>query len=337
MANVYAVKTGNWSDTTIWNTGALPTSADDVFANTFVVTIDTDVSVRSIRTYGTYNTGQFLITSSRTVTCSSGFFIGSYGFTITSATGRTTNLVGNFTPPTGGGRSTVINGTFGTVNITGNLDTSNSNYTNIFLGEQGQSNITINVTGNIYGGGSSTAGGIDLGNATQFSNITGNLYSGTAAGAVISAGGGSIIDHVGACYAANNVPAISTGTAVTLTMTGPFYASANGTHGVYSPVWKWKNTSPPTSFYEIKSANLAVTRPLYTADSVGGNPAVANVRSGTVYGPVGELTGTCVVPNANSVAYGVPVDNTTGNAVLTAAAVKESCSKAVVPALLALG
>jgi hypothetical protein len=68
-----------------------------------------------------------------------------------------------------------------------------------------------------------------------------------------------------------------------------------------------------------------------------GNPAVANVRSGTVYGPVGELTGTCVVPNANSVAYGVPVDNTTGNAVLTAAAVKESCSKAVVPALLALG
>jgi len=337
MATVRALKTGNWSDATVWNTGALPTSADDVYANTFTVTIDVNVAVQSIRTYGAYSGGMFQITSSRTVACSSGFFIGSYGFIVTSATGRTINLVGNFTPPTGNGRSTVINGTFGTVNITGNLDTSNSSYSNIFLGDYGQSDITINITGNLYGGGGGNAGGIDVGNSRHFINITGNLYSGSGAGTIVNIGGNSIIDHVGACYAANGYPAISTGTAVTLTMTGPFYASANGTHGVYSPVWKWKNTSPPTSFYEIKSANLAVTRPLYTADSVGGNPAASNVRSGTVYGPANELTGTCAVPAAGSVALGVPVDATTGTAVLTIDAVKQGCSKAVVPALIALG
>jgi hypothetical protein len=58
--------------------------------------------------------------------------------------------------------------------------------------------------------------------------------------------------------------------------------------------------------------------PLYTADSVGGNPATTNVRSGTVYGPSNELTGTLAVPPAGSVAVGVPVDNTVGTASLTA-------------------
>jgi hypothetical protein len=67
---------------------------------------------------------------------------------------------------------------------------------------------------------------------------------------------------------------------------------------------------------------------LYTADSVGGNPAVNNVRSGTVYGPSSELTGTCAVPAAGSVALGVPVDNTTGTAVLTQANVRTALGMA---------
>ena len=37
MAIVRAVKTGVWSDTTVWNTGSLPTSADDVYSNNFTV------------------------------------------------------------------------------------------------------------------------------------------------------------------------------------------------------------------------------------------------------------------------------------------------------------
>ena len=72
MANVYAVKTGNWSDPTVWNTGSLPTSADDVFSNNFTVTIDQNVNVLSIRNTaqspavagGGYSiTGNFTITA----------------------------------------------------------------------------------------------------------------------------------------------------------------------------------------------------------------------------------------------------------------------------------
>lgn len=45
---VVAVKSGNWSDPTVWNTGRLPESTDQVFANGFTVTIDQDVTVLSI-------------------------------------------------------------------------------------------------------------------------------------------------------------------------------------------------------------------------------------------------------------------------------------------------
>ena len=50
MANVYATKTGNWSDVTVWNTGALPTAADDVRPNGFTVTINQDITVTTLLT-----------------------------------------------------------------------------------------------------------------------------------------------------------------------------------------------------------------------------------------------------------------------------------------------
>lgn len=50
MAVRYATKTGNWSDTTLWDNGALPVAGDDVYSNGFTVTIDQNVSgLSSIR------------------------------------------------------------------------------------------------------------------------------------------------------------------------------------------------------------------------------------------------------------------------------------------------
>lgn len=50
----------------------------------------------------------------------------------------------------------------------------------------------------------------------------------------------------------------------------------------------------------------------------------ANVRQSTIYGPSSEFTGTLAVPSPSSVALGVPTDNTTGTAILTAAAVQSA-------------
>lgn len=336
MANVYAVKTGNWSDTTVWNTGQLPTSSDDVYANGYSVTIDTNVSVRSIRTFDAYMGGYFAIDSSKTVSCSYGFYIYSYGFFVNMAIGRTVNLIGNIVSYYGNGRSMIFTGQNGTVNITGDIISLASTA----ILEDGNST-TFNITGNIYGSSGTYGQGFDFQYSRQFVYITGNLYAGTNSSAVTNSAGlignSSIVSQIGACYAQNNVPALTGDASVTMTLTGPFYTSVNGTHAVFSPNWKWLNGSPSPTFYQIRTADLSSIVPLYTATYVGGNPATTNVRSGTIYGPNSELTGTCAVPHPNSVAYGVPTDNTTGVAVLTESAVKSGCSKAVVPALLALG
>ena len=49
MAIRYAVATGNYSNTAIWDNGAVPTSADDVYANNFTVTINGTYTAQSIR------------------------------------------------------------------------------------------------------------------------------------------------------------------------------------------------------------------------------------------------------------------------------------------------
>ena len=48
MATRFAVKTGVWSDTTVWDSGALPIAGDVIYPNGFTVTIDTDINVSSL-------------------------------------------------------------------------------------------------------------------------------------------------------------------------------------------------------------------------------------------------------------------------------------------------
>ena len=70
MAIVYAVKTGNWNDPTVWNTGALPTSADDVYPNTFQVTINQNFTVKSLdnrAATGVTAGGTFVFNSTNTI------------------------------------------------------------------------------------------------------------------------------------------------------------------------------------------------------------------------------------------------------------------------------
>jgi hypothetical protein len=66
---------------------------------------------------------------------------------------------------------------------------------------------------------------------------------------------------------------------------------------------------------------------MFTADNSLGQAAITDVRFGTVYAS-GLLTGVAYIPSASSVAFGVPVDNTTGTATLTAADVRAAIGMA---------
>ena len=337
MANVYAVKSGNWSDTTVWNTGALPTSADDVYSNTFTVTINTSSTILSISntsTIGVTAGGSFVAVNGVTLTLTGTGLVAGSATCLTSSltTSQSFSVIGNVTGGSSGTSFGINNTGTGTVNVTG-ICTGGAG-TNFCIGVNNASSGTVNITGNCIANGHAAVNN----NSNGVLNITGNVTASNNFAGVANVASG-VATIVGTLIPSNAYPAYTVTNTIPSSqslLSGPFLTSPNGRSAFYAPSWQWTNSSSST-YYQIRTANLATIRSLYTADSVGGNPAVTNVRSGTVYGPASELTGTCAVPNANSVAYGVPVDNTTGNAVLTPASVKEACSKAVVPALLALG
>lgn len=49
MPTRFAIASGNWSNTAIWDNGAVPLAADDVYANSFTVTLDTNATVNTLR------------------------------------------------------------------------------------------------------------------------------------------------------------------------------------------------------------------------------------------------------------------------------------------------
>ena len=88
MPNRWAISSGNWSNSAIWNNGGvlgLPTASDDVFSSGSIVTIDQNISVNSISVAGLTGTasagGTFITSGSRTIET---FASGTYGGFLTS-------------------------------------------------------------------------------------------------------------------------------------------------------------------------------------------------------------------------------------------------------------
>jgi hypothetical protein len=180
MAVRYAVATGNWSNTATWNSGTLPTSADDVYSNGFMVTIDQDVTVLSIS-----NTAQspavagggFILNNGVTVTCTStgnGILIGATTLLTYSGTGSVV-INGNF----GGITANSINGFLisgaGNITINGtiNASTSNANTNTINVTAAAILNVNGNVKGFATGVGSANA--IRMNTSGGVLNFVGNI------------------------------------------------------------------------------------------------------------------------------------------------------------------
>lgn len=410
MANVYAVKTGNWSDTTVWNTGALPTSADDVFSNNFTVTVNISPTIKTVTNAsasGIVSGGSFVLSNgvnltctttltsyaetnmilfalstgnTATVTASASFttylgsksviqntgsgtlnWVGSIGYLtsnsqgriLTNASGGTVNIIGDVFAAGGNGGTptiTVLNASSGTVNITGSVYSAGigqgGDYSTGCIANYASG--AINITGNCsltHTGFSWRINNFNypdfiINNGTGSINITGQISNNTTDFATVNNLSTGSMTIIGTIIAQNSSPAIAQGSNTQNTyLSGPFIGNASGVVANNAAKWRW-TSSVGSSYMTVPNYAGTGYKNLYTADSSSSNsgqPATSNVRSGTVYGPANELTGTCAVPAAGSVALGVPVDATTGTAVLTIDAVKQGCSKAVVPALIALG
>ena len=192
MANIRANGNGDWNTPATWVGGVVPTSADDVYANNFIVTIDVNITVLSLRnTVGTSITagGHFAVTTSRSITANIiGGSVATANGVVLVTTAMTLTLVGSITAGSGSvgvvlGLASVLNHTGG--NLLGGTGSGAPCVTVI----GSSATATVNITGNVTGGTGVSSAGINTGSLfAGIITINGNVLAGSGSeGTTISA------------------------------------------------------------------------------------------------------------------------------------------------------
>jgi hypothetical protein len=281
------------------------------------------------------NLGNTLFTYAGSTSCSVtvndttnfGYAASNYYAFLHTGTG-TLNLIGNFLLHARNGYFVVYIQNNGVLNYTGNVTVSPTPEIRArFLGLNGSSS-TAYITGTINT--QSSAGGYSyavFGVLNGRLYITGSLIMGYFP--IINSSESNLLSIVGPISFTtlgniSNLPPVvrSSYSAINL-FSGPFSSSVYGflpyvcvrMHLIPSVGTYFEFRDETTNGAVSPGAIAPATRMIAPA-GVSDAPIPANVRFGTVYAN-GSLTGTLKMPNSNSVAYGVQVDNTIGNAVLT--------------------
>jgi hypothetical protein len=265
----------------------------------------------------------------------------------------TLNIIGNVINNGTTGRGILVNNT-GTLNIVGDVYVTAANYLNSLLV---QANGTVNITGDIYNlavfvfAGSTqislnsictlnivgnithrcnndTSGRIILISAADCTvNITGNVIGGrqTNQQAIFSGQRHylNIIGTISSDTFSVSPSVISNNSSAINLFSGPFISSPTGIMPIY--VFRMHYFRTLGSYFEFRDettngalppAAAAPATRLVSPDTVVDAPIPSDVRDGVSYA-LNTFTGTLKVPPTASVAFGVPVDNTTGVALLT--------------------
>ena len=345
MANYRAVASGNWSAGATWGGGAVPPNAagHSIYSNTFTVTVDINVDVALVTNAA--NAGTFVgggtaalggtfplnngvtmtspITASASANCVSFAGVSPNTATIvgtvtgggSTAIGAANNSTGTLLVTSAGtntGRA-FANASSGTLTITGNCTATGGGGSTPLLTNTASG--VVNIIGNVVGGsGGGSYGVYNVSNGAV--NITGNVTGGSAAQGVVNASSG-LITIVGNVTATTQFAVAST--TATVRISGSFIHAIDGLIPI-SAARIILSTTPTLAKtrYALNGAGTYVD--MFTADNSFGQAAITDVRFGTVYAS-GTLTGVAYIPAAVSVAFGVPVDNTTGTAALTPASV----------------
>jgi hypothetical protein len=298
----YATKTGVWSDVSVWDGGTtFPGSGDDVHANNFTVTIDQSITVNSLN----INAGGSAVAGG-TFTASITGTIALQSLAVGGHTGSSTALL----QLTGGAVTlNVASGITGDTSVTGTEPPAvlASGGTHIINGDASAAaggcvsvtgdTTSVTVNGVITGGTTAGVYGVGVSTAGAQLTITGTVVGGTASGAFgVHMGLGTLrLDALLKWSSIGVAPVSGSGGSVMFKRTGAELAM-----------------EAPSDDNWPAATGAAIVVERYTT----GNPAPADVREGTLYGPGETSTGTLAVPPPASVAAGVPTDDTVGTAAL---------------------
>lgn len=263
---------------------------------------------------------------------------------------NTLSVTGNVTAGTAGSS---VHGIFinaaATVNVTGDVNGGSSPSSNGIWVTAFGTGASLNITGSATGGSGSTAAAIGVAAGNVTISVVGNVTG--------SSGGMGIAMSANIAVSATVIGVVTGGSAQvgaqnngfgTFTVTrakgngfGPgstglsavpgITAVQTGLTRVYEIEYGDRGQTPvsgPVQFIDATSNVALFHRPpagtkktlVDPAATASLLPAASNVRRGVAYA-AGNATGTCAMPDARSVDYGVTVGDTAGTAILTPAAV----------------
>lgn len=241
----------------------------------------------------------------------------------TGTTNWVGNVVGSFTNSACIG-VVVLNGTFNlTGNVTGTQNTAAISSPGAYV--YGATAV-LNVTGDVFGaknaatqsGWGGHSAGITVNSGSV--NVYGTAYASEYSHGVLVAAPTYLTacpTFVQVCKANDwpNSPAVNICYGVSVSNNGSFTADAieDGAGGVPGTASRCFIRDAGSNFVKMRQSNNGAITVM--GEVANDYPLPANVRSGVTY-DFGAKTGTCAVPPAGSVALGVPVDATTGTAVL---------------------
>ena len=253
--------------------------------------------------------------------------------TVFTSTAGNTIIIGDIIGGRAAGSSaniTAVTQTAGSLTVIGNIAGGFSSGTHFGINFSGTS---LTITGSITGGsGTTPAAGINI-TSTPTINISGSVFAasavgissttanttniignviGSSAAAGISYTGAATLNITGSLIAGTGANAVSSTSTSATTIVRGNLINTNGRMAFYGPNLRLASGSLTTWQF---TSSTGTDRTLYTLQQIGDQPSPSNVRTGISYAG-GSLTGTMVIPPTASVALGVPVDNTTGSAVL---------------------
>jgi hypothetical protein len=364
MADYFARKAANIDATDVWATTpggtaadvwSTFTSSDVLHSNSFAITVNVSTTVGEVRNDNANSAtagGSFTLNNNITLTANA--FAGSTGTAcVQLASTNAATFVGNATGGTGTNAQGINSSSTGTLTITGNLTAGSG------TNAHGATVNIATITGNATGGTGTQTRGLNVitgGNVTITGNVTGGS-TGSAEGA-FNAGTGTIT-IVGSAIASSSAVGANNSSTGTLTVTRAVgntwgIGAAGGVASVAGVLSN--NVASDTRVEELEygtngqaptsgavkvvggtnnkclvTLTTSAVKTLADPSDGTGQANEADVRSGTSYA-LGNKTGTCAVPAAGSVALGVPVDATTGTAVLTPAAVWDALTSGMTTA-----
>jgi hypothetical protein len=218
--------------------------------------------------------------------------------------------------------------TTGDVVVVGNVYGGTNNAAG--LGNHGvfvSGNGSVTVTGTVYGGTNANHG-IDCSGTTT---ITGDVYGGTGTavgllglGTASSANNFGRHQITGDLFASADAPAMEFGAGTLFTLNGDATDDATG-RPAFAGIGRIRIANPTTHVHSRRTgaytyivATLQNGTEIQLVSNDANGLAEADVRDGVSYAS-GTKTGTLAVPPTSAVSVGVPVDNTVGTGITTAA------------------